>query len=77
MGFWDQVLSVFAIGSILSLFLVGLMVALQSGNADISQRERTRRLLGNLSSVLIRVFGYLAGLWVVQQIMGVPMRLGW
>jgi hypothetical protein len=68
---------VFAIASILMLFLVGLMVALQSGNVDRSRPLGTRRLLGNLSSVLIRVFGYLAGFWVVQQIMGVPTQLGW
>ena len=77
MGFRDQVLSVFAIAWILVLFLVGLTVALQSGNVDRSRPQGARRLLGNLSSVLIRVFGYVAGFWVVQQIMGVPMKLGW
>jgi hypothetical protein len=68
---------VFTIASILMLFLVGLTIALQSGNVDSSRPQGTRRLLGNLSSVLVRVFGYVAGFWLVQQIMGVPTQLGW
>jgi hypothetical protein len=34
-------------------------------------------LLGNLSRVLIRVFGYLIGFLAVQQFIGFPIGLIW
>jgi hypothetical protein len=77
MGFWDQFKTVFALGSIVTLILVGFLVALGSGGVDVSGRQGARRFVGNLSSIVIRVLGYLAGLIVVQQIIGAPLRLGW
>jgi hypothetical protein len=77
MGFWDQVRTFFALGSIVTLILVGFLVAIGSGDVDVSRRQGVRRFLPNLWWIVVRVLGYLAGFIVVQQIIGIPLRLGW
>jgi hypothetical protein len=73
----DQMRAAFVAGPILGLILVGLLVSLRSGPAPESGERGVRLLVGNLSRVLIRVFGYLAGFLAIQQLVGFPTGLVW
>lgn len=64
-------------GPILGLLLLGFLVSLKSGVASVGTSQGLRLCLNNLSQVLIRIVGYVAGLAVVQQLVGLPISLGW
>jgi hypothetical protein len=68
---------VFVVGPILGLLLVGFLVSLRSESVSLTSPNGIKRFLGHLSRVLIRVFGYIAGLVAVQQLVGFPMGLAW
>ncbi|MDR3639479.1 MAG: hypothetical protein P4L84_37105 [Isosphaeraceae bacterium] len=62
---------------IAGLFALGFIVALRSGLAGLSRGQDLRVLALNFTSVVLRVAGYLAGLFVVQRMIGAPLELGW
>jgi hypothetical protein len=68
---------VFVVGPILGLLLIGFLVSLRSESVSLTSPNGIKRFLGHLSRVLIRVFGYIAGLVAVQQLVGFPMGLAW
>jgi hypothetical protein len=77
MGYFVRLHNIFVLGPILGLLLVGLFVALQSGVVRLASPQGVQLLLGNLSRVLIRVFGYLLGFLAIQQFIGFPIGLVW
>jgi hypothetical protein len=77
MQLFNQVQFVLVIGPILGLLVIGFIVSLRSGDVSLSSPQGVRNFLGNLSRVVIRVCGYLAGLVAVQQLVGFPIGLGW
>jgi len=77
MELFDLLKTIVVIGPILGLLLIGFLVSLQSGVAGLTTPQGFRLFLNNLSRVLIRVFGYLAGLLAVQQFVGFPTGLAW
>jgi hypothetical protein len=77
MEYIDLLKTISVFGPILGLLVVGFLVSSQSGVACLTTPQGFRLFLGNLSRVLIRVFGYLAGLLAVQQFVGFPTGLTW
>lgn len=73
---WRQLNAYFVLVPIAALFLTGLVVALRSGVADVSRRQDLRILAMNLTSVLLRVAGYVAGLCAVHYMIGAPLATG-
>jgi hypothetical protein len=67
----------FVMGPILGLLLIGVLIAVQSGVRSPSGARGIPWVLGNLTAVLLRVFGYIAGLLAVQQWIGFPIGLVW
>jgi glucose uptake protein GlcU len=67
----------FIVGVILALFLVGVGIALKSGDDGQKAENRLRVLAGNFSALLLRVAGYVAGLIAVQRAIGSPSMLDW
>ncbi len=70
-----QALAIF--GPIFGLILLGLLVSLRSGGVSLSSPQGLSRLASNLSRLLLRLVGYVAGLLAVQQFIGFPLELGW
>ena len=62
---------------ILALFSLGLFIALKSGVVSFSSRDGFRAMLDNLSSLFLRVVGYLAGLVAIQRLVGFPLEIPW
>lgn len=63
---------------VLGLFLIGLAIALRSG--DIAAEVGSgglHSLAGNTSAMFVRVVGYLAAIFAVQQVIGTPSFLNW
>lgn len=77
MQLFHQLQLVFVLGPILGLLLVGFFVSLQSEAVSLTSVQGVKLFLGHLSRVLIRVFGYIAGLLAVQQLVGFPIGLAW
>lgn len=77
MSAWPQLTSLFVLFPIVGLLLLGLVVAVSGGVASLSQSRDRRQLAANLTSVLVRVAGYLAGMVLVHRFIGAPMRVGW
>jgi hypothetical protein len=77
MGYEIPLKSALILGSILGLLLVGLVIALRSGVASLRNTQDRERLAGNLSVLLLRLLGYLAGLLALQRFAGIPLDLGW
>jgi hypothetical protein len=77
MQLFHRLQMVFVLGPILGLLLIGFLVSLQSESVSLTSPQGIKRFLGHLSRVLIRVFGYVAGLLAVQQLVGFPMGLAW
>ena len=69
----------FVLASILTLFALGLWITLRSGPAGEKSEGGLRVLAGNFWAMLIRVLCYLAGLLMLEQILGTPslVTLGW
>jgi hypothetical protein len=66
--------SLLTLAPILTLFSIGLVIVLSSVD---DRRDRVRSLAGNVSSMLFRLTGYIAGLAVVQRAIGSPSVLDW
>ena len=64
---------------ILSLFLLGLFITLRSGVVGANTIDRIKLITGNFWSMVIRVVCYLAGLFMLQQVLGTPsfVPLSW
>ncbi len=62
---------------ILGLFAVGLFIVLRSGRGDLTTRDGRRGVMDNLSSLFLRIMGYLAGLAAVHQLAGIPVQVPW
>jgi hypothetical protein len=77
MSYLNQVQNMFVMGTVLALLLVGFFISLQSGVRSLSSAQGAQRFLENFYRVLIRLFGYLAGLAIVQQFIGFPIHTVW
>ena len=64
--------SLFVLGPILGLLLAGLVIALRSGAASFSTHQGVERLVGNFSQLMLRMVGYLIGLFALQRFLGAP-----
>ncbi|MCA1685263.1 MAG: hypothetical protein LC745_04645 [Planctomycetia bacterium] len=62
---------------ILALFTLGLWITLRSGEVNLTTHDGRRAVLDNLSGMLFRVMGYLAGLFAVQRFIGFPLEIPW
>lgn len=74
----DVLLNVKAIlvfGPIVGLFVLGLVITLRSGVANVSTHQGFERLVGNLSRVLLRLAGYLIALLALQRLVGAPAEV--
>ncbi len=69
----------FVLAPILSLFVLGLFITLRSGVAAANSIGGIKVIAGNFSAMLIRVVCYLAGLFMLQEVLGTPsfVPLGW
>jgi hypothetical protein len=77
MGPVSRIKEAWEIVPILLLLLVGGALAVQSGVRRLSSRQDARQLAGNLSSILLRVLGYMVALLILHQWIGVWPHLGW
>lgn len=68
---------VFLIAIILSLLLVGLVIALRSGDSELTTSRGLKVLFGNVSLLLLRLLGYGAGLLVLHKAIGAPSLPIW
>ncbi len=64
------------VAPILGLFVVGLAITLKSGVVSLD-RDRGKRILGNLSHLAVALAGCLAFLLMVQQIVGFRIDSRW
>ena len=60
---------------ILTLVALGAVITLRSGAVNINSRSGLRVMAGNFWAMLIRVACYLAGLLMLEQILGTPSLL--
>jgi hypothetical protein len=77
MVYWFHLKTALILGSILGLLLLGLVITLRSGVASLRTYQDRERLAGNLSQMLLRIAGYVAGMLAVQRFIGFPLDLGW
>jgi hypothetical protein len=62
---------------IIFLLIVGAVITLRSGVHDLSTGRGYVQVAGNLSQMILRVFGYVAILLAVQHMIGLRPSLGW
>jgi ABC-type uncharacterized transport system permease subunit len=74
MGYVEYLKDFVTLASILSLFAIGLLIALKSGVVAVGG-ERCRLLLGNLSHLVLDVAACLLFLMIVQQLVGLKVHL--
>jgi ABC-type uncharacterized transport system permease subunit len=74
MGYLEYLKDFVTLASILSLFGIGLMIALKSGVVAVGG-DRCRLLLGNLSHLILAVATCLLFLMMVQQLVGLKVHL--
>jgi hypothetical protein len=67
----------FLVTTILSLLVLGLVIALRSGGFDLSTSRGVRVLVGNVSLLVLRLIGYVAGLFVLHKAIGSPSMSLW
>ncbi len=67
----------FILVPILALFALGLLITLRSGDVNLTTKQGRRDVADNLSGLLVRLFGYGAGLVAVQRLVGFPMEMPW
>jgi len=77
MTLWHHLELVFLFGPIVGLLVAGVLISAQSGLLHSPNPQGVRHLLGNLSLVLVRVVGYVVGLFAIQHLVGFPIGLGW
>lgn len=69
--------AIFVLVPILGLLMLGLVIALRSGVANLTSHQGVERLLANFSYLLLRMAGYLLGILALQQIVGAPFTVSW
>jgi hypothetical protein len=62
------------VGPVLTLIVMGMVIVLRSGG---ERGGGLRAVANNVSSMLWRVLAYLAGLAIVQRMIGSPSVLDW
>jgi hypothetical protein len=62
---------------ILLLLMVGGVIVLQSGVHRPASGHDLRRVVGNLTQMLLRVMGYVGMLVALQYLIGLRPALGW
>jgi hypothetical protein len=62
---------------VLLLLLIGGLIAVQSGVPRATSGQGLRRVVGNLSQILLRILGYVAVLLTLQYYIGLRPSLGW
>jgi hypothetical protein len=77
MSVWQRLSPLVVLLPIALLFVLGLLVALRSGVAGRNRSQDLRVVALNFTSVALRVAGYLAGLFLVQRMIGAPVSVGW
>jgi hypothetical protein len=68
---------IFLATTIGSLLVLGLVIALRSGNAELTTKRGLRLFAGNVSLLILRIVGYIAGLLVIHRVIGSPTLPGW
>ncbi|MFO0909954.1 MAG: hypothetical protein U0794_16665 [Isosphaeraceae bacterium] len=68
---------IFLLGTIGCLLLVGLMIALGSGEETAGRTSRMGGYVGNLAVLTLRLAGYGVGLFVVHRAIGAPSLPLW
>ena len=68
---------IFLVGTILSLLLVGLALALRSGGVQLTTARGLRQFATNLLVLLLRLFGYATGLILLHKVIGSPSPFSW
>lgn len=76
-GIWNYIGALFVLAPTVGLLLIGIVIALRSGVVNAGAGTRVALLASNLSWTVLRVLGYLAGLAVVQKVVGLEINLGW
>ena len=68
----------FTLVPIAGLLVLGLLIALRSGVEGTYSAEPGRRVLvTNLSGLVLRLFGILAGLVILHVVIGYPLVVRW
>ena len=76
MGYLAYAKDVLIVSSILSLFLMGLIVSLKSGVVAVG-RERGRQLRSNASGLILALVGCVTLLLVLQEMVGIRIGSRW
>ena len=69
--------AILIIGPIVAMIGVGLLLALRSGEARIASRSAVRGAVDNLSHTMLVVGGFLVGMVVLHQMVGLRVPLAW
>ncbi|WP_210420452.1 hypothetical protein [Aquisphaera giovannonii] len=69
--------SVLIFGPILLLVAAGAMIASRSGVTRLSTGQDYLKVAGNLSQMMLRIFGYVIILMGIQYMIGMRPSLGW
>jgi hypothetical protein len=77
MRFFQEIQVLFAVLPVLGLLLLGLLVSLQSGVVRLGSPQAVKLVLSNFSQVLIRIFGFLAAMVAIHQLLGFPLVNLW
>jgi hypothetical protein len=67
--------SVLVLGPIIALLTIGSYLTLQSGVVRLSSGQGARRLVGNLSQMVVLLTGCLFGLALIQMLVGFDLGL--
>ncbi len=73
----DQFKIICILAPILTLLVLGLSLTLRNGIGSLTSCQGTRQLVRNLSKTVMMLAVCLAGLMLVQQLIGVRMSMMW
>ena len=76
MGYLGYAKDIFTVVSIMSLIVIGLAIALKSGVVAVGP-DRSRHILGNLSQLVLTLFGCLLALGMLQHLVGFRIGTIW
>jgi len=76
MGVFGYVKDLVTVATIVGLLIVGLAIALKSGQVAVGP-ERSKRLLTNLSQVVLTLAGCLVALGMIQRMIGFRLTTDW
>ena len=77
MSAWQQLSALFVLVPIAFLLSLGLFLAVRSGGEVVGAGHGARAVALNLTSVLLRVAGYVAGMLALHHFIGAPIAFGW